>query len=46
MKYEWEDDWNGLDWACLFFNLADSDDNYDFELAKVLINNNKLKKYA
>ena len=29
MKYEWEDDWNGLDWACLFFNLADSDDDYD-----------------
>ena len=29
MKYEWEDNSDGLDWACLFFNLADSDDDYN-----------------
>ena len=25
MKYEWEDEWNGFDWACLFFELFDDD---------------------
>lgn len=27
MKYEWEDEWDGWDWACLFFEILDDDED-------------------
>ena len=29
MKYEWQDDWDAWDWACLFFDIIDDDNEPD-----------------